>query len=99
MKDHIILHFYEKKTTKEMFDALIGLFQSTNMNMKMVLRSKFIWVQMSIYNNVTNYLMRIIHVCDQITSIREKTKDIELVNVTLNGLPKTWEPFSKGFFA
>jgi hypothetical protein len=48
--------------TKEMFDALVGLFQSTNMNRKMVLRNKLRSVQMSRYDNVTSYFMRITQV-------------------------------------
>ena len=40
MKDHLIPHLSEKKTAKEMFDALVGLFQITNMNTKMVLRNR-----------------------------------------------------------
>jgi hypothetical protein len=26
-------------------------------------------------------------------------EDVELMNVALNGLPKSWEPFVKGFYA
>jgi hypothetical protein len=99
MKDHLIPHLSEKKTTKEMIDALVGLFQSTNMNKKIVLRNKLKSVQLSRSDNVTIYLMRITHVHDEISSTWEKTKDTELVNVALNGLPKSWEPFVKGFCA
>jgi hypothetical protein len=35
-------------------------------------------------------------VCDQLATIGEKKKDTELMNVALNGLPKSWEPFFKG---
>jgi hypothetical protein len=60
--------------TKEMFDSLVGLFQSTNMNRKMVLRNKLRLVQMSRSDNVTNYFMRITQVCDQLAAIGEKTR-------------------------
>jgi hypothetical protein len=69
LKDHPIPHLNEKKTTKEMFDALVSLFESKNMNRKMVLKNKLISVQMSRSDNVTNYLMRITRVCDQLASI------------------------------
>ena len=49
---------------------------------------------MSRYDNVTNYFMRITHVCDQIVAIGEKVDDVELVNVY--GFPNSWEPFVKG---
>jgi hypothetical protein len=53
---------------------------------------------MSRSDNVTSYLMRITQVRDQLAAIGEKTEDVELVNVALNGLPKSWEPFVKGVF-
>jgi hypothetical protein len=99
VKDHLIPHLTKKKMTKEMFYALVILFQSKNMNRNMVLRNKLRSVQMSRSNNVTNYLMRITQVCDQLATIGEKTKDAKLVNVALNGLPKSWEPFVKGVCA
>jgi hypothetical protein len=40
VKDHLIPHLSEKKMTKEMFDALVSLFQSDNLNRKMILRNK-----------------------------------------------------------
>jgi hypothetical protein len=99
MKDHLIPHLTEKKMTKEMFDALVSLFQSKNMNRKMVLRNKLRSMQMSRYDNVTSYLMRITQVHDQLAAIGEKMEDTELMNVALNGLPKSWEPFVKGVCA
>jgi hypothetical protein len=34
---------------------------------------------------------------DQLAAIGEKIEDAELMNVALNGLPKSWEPFSREF--
>jgi hypothetical protein len=79
-----------------MFDAPIGLFHRNNMNRNMVLRNKLRSMQMSIYENVTSYFMRITQVHDQLPSIGEKMEDEDLVNVALNGLPRSWEPFVKG---
>jgi hypothetical protein len=36
IKNHPIHHVSKKKTTKEMFDALVNLFQSQNINRKMI---------------------------------------------------------------
>jgi predicted DNA binding protein len=44
VKDHLIHHLSKKKTTKNMFDSLVGLFQSTNMNRNLVLMNKIISV-------------------------------------------------------
>jgi hypothetical protein len=99
VKDHLIPHLSEKKMTKEMFDALVGLFQSDNLNRKMILRNKLRSMQMSRSDNVTSYFMRITQVRDQLAAIGEKVDDVELVNVALNGFPKSWEPFVKGVCA
>ena len=51
-----------KKITKEMFDVLISLYRSDNINRKVVLRNKFI--QMSRSNSIIRYFMKITQVCD-----------------------------------
>jgi hypothetical protein len=99
VKDHLIPHLSEKQTTREMFIALVNLFQSDNLNRKMILRNKLRSVQMSRSDNVTSYLMRITQICDQLAAVGETVSDIELVNTTLNGFSKSWEPFVKGICA
>jgi hypothetical protein len=59
------------KTTNDIFDALVGLFQSMNMNREMVLRNTIRSVQMSRYENVTSYFIRITHVRDKFSAIGE----------------------------
>jgi hypothetical protein len=41
-KDHLIPHIFEKKTTKYMYDALVGLYQSENANQKLILKHKLL---------------------------------------------------------
>jgi hypothetical protein len=59
VKYHLFPHLNEKTTTKDMFDALLILFQRNNMNRKMILRNKLRSVHISRSDNVTSYLMRI----------------------------------------
>jgi len=59
IKDHLIPHISEKKTAKEMFDALVSLYQSENINRKMILWNKLRSMEISISYIVTNYLMNI----------------------------------------
>jgi hypothetical protein len=40
VKDHIIPHLSRKKTTKDMWEALIKLYQSNNQSRKMLLKEK-----------------------------------------------------------
>ena len=92
MKDHLIPHISEKKTTKDMYNALVGLYQSMNANPKLILRHKLRFVEMSKSDRVASYLMRITQICDQLVAIGEAVDDIELVNVALNSFPESWEP-------
>jgi len=99
VKDHLIPHLSEKKTNKEMFDALVGLFQITNMNRKTVLRNRLRSMHMPRFDNVTIFSMMITYVCDQLAVIGENMEDIDLMNMALNGIPKSWEPFFNGVCA
>jgi hypothetical protein len=99
VKDHLIPHVTEKQPVREMFKALVVVFQSDNLNMKMILRNKLRSIQMSRSDNVTTYFMRITQTHDQLASIGEKVVDVELVNVALNSFTKSWEPFVKGIWA
>jgi hypothetical protein len=59
VKDHLIPHISEKKTTKEMYDALVGLYQSGNAGQKLILKHQLQVVEMSSSDTVVSYLMRI----------------------------------------
>jgi hypothetical protein len=99
VKDHLIPHISEKKTTKDMYDALVGLYQSGNAKRKLILRHKLRSVEMSKSNIVASYLMRITQIRDQLVAIGEAVDDTELVNVALNGFLGSWEPFVQGICA
>jgi hypothetical protein len=65
----------------------------------MILRTKLRECRMTNSDNVTNYLMRITQIRDQLAAIGEVVLDAELVNVALNGFTKAWEPFIMGICA
>jgi hypothetical protein len=48
-------------------------------------------------DTILNYLMKITQIRDQLAAISETVHDVELVNVALRGLPKSWEPFLQGY--
>jgi hypothetical protein len=58
-KDHLIPHMFEKKTDKEMFYALVSLYQSENINRKMVFHNKIKFVEMTRSDTFTSYLMKV----------------------------------------
>jgi hypothetical protein len=99
VKDHLIPHISEKKTAKDMYDALVGLYQSGNVGQKLILKHQLQVVEMSSSDTVASYLMRITQIHDQLAAIGEAVDNTELVNVALSGLLKSWEPFVQGICA
>jgi hypothetical protein len=99
VKDHLIPHLSGKTTTRDMWEALKGLFQSKNENRKMVLREKLIDTKMTGSDTVTTYLTRIRQVRDELAAIGETMDDSELVRMTLKGFTKEWTSFIKGIVA
>jgi len=93
VKDHWVPHLSEKKTRKEMFDALVT--KSENINKKMILQNKFKAIEMPKLDSVTSYLMKVMKIHEQLVVVGEKIKNVELVNIALNGFLISWEPFIK----
>jgi hypothetical protein len=99
MKDHLIPHITKKKTAKDMYDALVGLYQRENASQKLILRHQLRFDAMSKSNTIVNYLMKITQIRDHLVAIGEAVDDTRLVNVALNGFPRSWEPFVQGIYA
>ena len=95
VKDHLIPHLAEKKTTKEMWDALTKLYQSFNQNCKMALRDKLHAPKMERGEGVTYYLSRFTQVRDELAIVGDVTPEEELVRIALNGFGKQWDVFVK----
>jgi hypothetical protein len=77
----------------------VGLYQSKNINMKMILHNKLRSVEMTRSDTVTNYLMKVTQIRDQLAVVGEKVEDKELVNMALNGFSPQWETFVQGVCA
>jgi hypothetical protein len=95
VKDHLIPHLAEKQTTKEMWDALKGLYENKNENMKMALRDKLHNTRMAKGENVASYLTQIRKVRDELVVVGETVPDSELVRIALKGFTKEWDVFVK----
>jgi hypothetical protein len=85
IKDHLIPHISKKNTTKEMIDSLVSLYQSKNINRKMIFHNKLQSIEMTKLDNVTSYLMKVTWIRDQLAVVGEKVEDKELGNKALNG--------------
>jgi hypothetical protein len=93
VKDHLIPHLAEKKTTKEMWDALQNLFEAKNENRKMASKAKLQDTKMGNEESVSSYLTRVAQVKDELVAVGEVISDSELVRITLKGFTKEWEVF------
>lgn len=59
VKDHLIPHISQLKTTKEVYDALIGLFEMNNPSRKTTLRNKLCDIKMTKDDSITTFFMKI----------------------------------------
>jgi hypothetical protein len=71
VKDHLIPHIAEKKYAKEMYDALVSLYQNKNTGKLLHLKHQLQVVKMSSEDTVVNYLMKITQIRDQLATIGE----------------------------
>jgi hypothetical protein len=99
VKDHIIPHLSGKKTTKDMWEALVKLYQSDNQSRKMLLREKLRSTKMAKGESVVTYLTKFTQIRDELAAVGEKVDETELVRTTLNGFTKQWEVFVRGVVA
>jgi transposase InsO family protein len=93
VKDHIIPHLSGKKTAKEMWSAIIGLYQGTSEARKLVLRDKLRNIKMAKSESVVSYLTRFTQVKDELAGVGETVPDRDMVSFALLGFPKSWENF------
>ena len=93
VKDHIIPHISAKTHAFQMWTSLTNLYQSSNENMKMVLREKLKNVHMSKGEGMASYLTKITQLRDELAAIGEVVEGTEMVRTTLNGVTQEWSVF------
>jgi hypothetical protein len=93
VKDHFIPHIVEKMTDRDMFDTLVGLYQSYCVSWQMLLWNKFLTVFMSKTDTLVSYLAKITQLRHRLVAIGMKVEDKEMVPIALNGLAPSWMPF------
>jgi hypothetical protein len=89
VKDHLIPYISHLDSSEKMYDALTNLFSVRNIRQVMSLKNEFHDMKMNDDDNITSYLVRISQLRDQLQAIEEIISKKELVNIVLNGLPKT----------
>jgi hypothetical protein len=96
VKYHIIPHLSRNKTTKDMWEALVKLYQSYNQRRKIFLREKLRSTEMARGDLVAAYLTKFTHIIAKLVEVGEIVDDTELVRTTLNGFTKKWDVFFQG---
>ena len=94
IKDHFIPYISHLDSSKKMYDSLTNLFSVRNIGQVMSLKNELRDMKMNDDDNITSYLVRISQLRDQLQAIEEIISEKELVNIVLNGLPKTWDAFA-----
>eukprot|EP00253_Pinus_taeda_P005507 PITA_05507 len=98
VKDYCIPHVRGKSNAHEMWTALSNFYQSTNENRKMVLKEKLKNIKMG-NDSAARYLTNITNVRDELAVIREAIPPTELVQIAVNGLPRSWMNIADGVCA
>jgi hypothetical protein len=94
IKDHLIPYISHLDSLKKMYDALTNLFSIRNIGQVMSLKNELCDMKMNDEDSITSYFVRISQLRDQLQAIEEIISEKELVNIVLNGLPKTWDAFA-----
>jgi hypothetical protein len=94
VKYHFIPYISHLDSSKKMYDALTNLFSVRNIGQVMSLKNELCDMKMNDDDNITSYFVRISQLRDQLQAIEKIISKKELVNIVLNGLPKTWDAFS-----
>jgi hypothetical protein len=93
VKYHLIPYISHIDSSKKMYNALTNLFSVRNIGQVMILKNELCDMKMNDDDNITSYFVRISQLRDQLQDIEEIILEKELVNIVLNGLPKTWDAF------
>ena len=89
VKDHIVPHLLGLDTTRKMWEAIIKLYQNSNLNRKTVLKEKLQNTKMRKGESVSSYLTRLRQVKDELADVGETVDGTELVRIALNGFSKS----------
>jgi putative lipoic acid-binding regulatory protein len=93
IKDHLIPYISHLDSSKMMYDTLTNLFSVKNIGQVMSLKNELRDMKMNDDDNITSHFVKISQLRDQLQAIEEIISEEELVNIVLNGLPKTWDAF------
>ena len=93
IKDYIISHIINCTTSKETWDTFKGLYQTTDANWVLFLKTKLLSIKMEANEWVRKFISRIKELSDKLGDIGEIVESFDLVTVTLKGLVSDYKVF------
>ena len=93
IKDHIVPHVAEKKTTKEMWKALVSLYEEKSFQRKMLLETQMRSLMMTKGEDMEHFLFRLSSIRDQLTTTGAMVDDAVIVRTAFNAVTDEWETF------
>jgi hypothetical protein len=99
VKDSIIPHIRDTNTSAEMWTALKALYETSNKNCILFLKTKLLGIKMDGNESVSSFLGRIKEVKDKLVNIGEIVSNTDLVTITLNGMLEDYHIFITGLEA
>jgi hypothetical protein len=99
VKDSIIPHIREANTSAETWTTLKALYETSNTNRIMFLKTKLLGIKMDGNESVSSFLGRIKEVKDKLGNIGETVSNTDLVTITLNGMLEDYQMFITGLAA
>ena len=70
-----------------------GLYETTNSNRILFLKTKLLAMKMEANENIVTYVSRIKDLCDKLNAINDKVSNTDMVTITLKGLIRDYQCF------
>ena len=92
VKDNIILHIRDCKTSKDTWNKLKGLYETSDSNRILFLKTKLLSIKMEVNESTTKYLSRM-DLRDNMGDNGEEMSSSEFVTITLKSLLPDYKVF------
>ena len=99
IKDNIIPHIRDGKSSTEIWMTLKTLYQKQNTNHILSLKGKLFVMRMEENESAAGFIARVKDLKDRLGDIGEKVSNSDLVTITLNGMKDEYQMFIIGLAA
>ena len=86
VKENILPHIRNSKTSKDTWDKLKGLYETSESNRILFLKTKLLSIKMDVNETMNKYISRIKDLRDNLGDIGEEVSSTDPVSITLKGI-------------